>query len=546
MPTLPARLFGLLCLRCRSLSGQHPLMFPLMALYLSSIIIASLVLVGWLSYQVQNDGKQALRHLGGFIEQTNQTLAQVTQSFPDCSADAVTGLRRQVFLTERIKEIGLFNPDFTIYCVSNQGPVEFSLYNSTRQRLIESPVNATLSLTKAKLNQSQSLFIYYRTEAGMGADALLRPQTFLDLVNQRLSFRELPMDIQVIERSLNPAKREEFVAVFDSFLFELPNYPLTLRLCITNEFLFWYLIKHSWLGLLLGSLLGLAYFASRLRRLSRNSLPNALQRAIEKRELEVHYQPIINQNSGEIVGLEALLRWHHPQEGNISPGIFIPLAEQLNLIVPLTDFVLDDICQWLSRRPELFSQRYISINISRMHLLQQDLAGQIKRRCEVNSRLSSHLLLEITEDNAFSEQEMKQVLQQFAALREQGIRLAVDDFGTGYSGLDFIRRYPFDVLKIDQVFIKSLGGETAAKPLLEAIIKLAQELNMQVIAEGVEYSFQARSLQNLGVELLQGFLYARPMPKVMITQLLQREAPFVMEDDANVLPLQPLAEPGES
>ncbi len=529
MSPLPAGLFGQLCLRCRLLSGQHPLIFPLLSLYLLSMLISSFVLVGWLSYQVEQDGQRGLARLDDFITQINHTLAQVTQTEARCGPQTVTSLRSQVFATERVKEIGLFDRDFTIYCVSNEGPVSFRLYSQTRDRLQSSDSHGTLSLSKAKLNKSQSLFIYYRNEAGMGADALLRPQTFLDLVNQQLSFRELPMDVQVIERSLNPTKRDESVKVFHSFLFELPGYPLTLRLCVTNDFLFWYLIKHSWLGLLLGSVLGLVYFAARLRRLSRNSLPNALQRAIEKRELEVHYQPIVNQISGEIIGMEALLRWHHPQEGYISPGIFIPLAEKLNLIVPLTDFVLDDISHWLSRRPELFGRRYISINISRLHLLQQDLAGQIKQRCEQNTRLASHLLLEITEDNVFSEQEMKQVLHQFTALRALGIRLAVDDFGTGYSGLDFIRRYPFDILKIDQVFIKSLGGESAAKPLLEAIIKLAQELNMQVIAEGVEYSFQARSLQVLGVDLLQGFLYARPMPKQDITLLLQKEAPFATE-----------------
>ncbi len=535
MPPLPARVFGQLCQRFRLLSGQHPLMFPLMALYLCSMVIASLILVAWLSYQVQQDGERALGRLGQFIAYTNQTLAQVTQQQPDCSPDTVTGLRRQVFLMERIKEIGLFDQNFAIYCVSNQGEVEFRLFKHTRQRLIDSLSGTTLSLSKSKISQAQSLFIYYRNEAGMGADALLRPQTFIDLVNQELRFRDLSLDIQVIGRSLNPDKVAEPVAVVDSFLFKLPGYPLTLRLCITDELLVQYLLKHAWLGLLLGSMLGLAYFAARLRRLSRNSLPNALQRAIKKKELEVYYQPIVNQNTGEVVGLEALLRWQHPEEGFISPGIFIPLAEQLDLIVPLTDFVLDDVCHWLSHQPELFSGRYISINISRVHLLQQDLASQIKQRCDVTPHLSSHLLLEITEDNVFSEHELKQVLYQFNALKALGIRLAVDDFGTGYSGLDFIRRYPFDVLKIDQVFIKSLGGESAAKPLLEAIINLAQELNMQVIAEGIEYSFQARSLQILGVELLQGFMYAHPMPKHRVTPLLLQEAPFAAEGVSNRL-----------
>lgn len=511
--------------RLKVISEQHSLGLSLTLIYLLSLILSSLFLVVWLNWQVSEDGKRGLQRLEHFIGQTRDTLQQITQQpeYINCSAQTITELRQHVFLSDRLKEVGLMDQNHRIYCVSNAGSVNFQLFPQTRERLTDSANGMTLSLTKAKMSQSRSLFIYYQTEEGMGADALLRPQTFLDITHRELNHRALPLDVQVIGKSLNEQKpgggESEHIK---SYQFESRHYPLTLRLSITDNYLIWYLIKHSWLGLLIGSLFSILYMNNRLRRLSRNSLSSSLIRAIRKKELEVYLQPIFDQRNQQICGAEALMRWKHPEEGFISPGIFIPLAEQLGLIEDLTDLVLDQVSALILKHPELIRNRYISVNISRLHLLQNNLADQLQQRCQQMPELARHLLLEITEDTPFTEAEVQHIIQQLEHIQSTGIRLAVDDFGTGYSSLDFIRRFPFDLLKIDRVFINSLGTEAAIEPMLEAIVRLSDELNMTIIAEGIEQQDQADKLAQLNIFLLQGFLLARPMPEHEFIALLQQ------------------------
>ncbi|MBB1488134.1 EAL domain-containing protein [Oceanospirillum sediminis] len=511
--------------RLKVISEQHSLSLSLTLIYLLSLILSSLFLVVWLNWQVSEDGQRGLQRLEHFIDQTRETLQQITQQheYINCSAQTITELRQHVFLSSRLKEVGLMDQNHRIYCVSNAGPVNFKLYPETRKRLADSTNDMTLSLTKAKMSQSRSLFIYYQAKDGMGADALLRPQTFLDITRRELNHRDLLLDVQVIGKSLNEQEQRKQEPV-KSYQFESRHYPLTLRLCITDDYLIWYLVKHSWLGLLIGSLFSILYMHNRLRRLSRNSLSSSLIRAIRKKELEVYLQPIFDQRNQQICGAEALMRWKHPEEGFISPGIFIPLAEQLGLIEDLTDLVLDQVSELILKHPELIHNRYISVNISRLHLLQNNLADQLRRRCQKMPELARHLLLEITEDTPFTEAEVQHIIQQLEHIQSAGIRLAVDDFGTGYSSLDFIRRFPFDLLKIDRVFINSLGKEAAIEPMLEAIVRLSDELNMTIIAEGIEQQDQADKLAQLNIFLLQGFLLARPMPEHDFITLLQQHA----------------------
>lgn len=522
MQGMPAQKTGLRT-RLKAISEQHTLGLSLSLLFLLSLILCSIVLTFWLNWQVQSDGQRSLQQLEQFVDNTRQVLQQITQQpgTGNCSDETITELRKQVFLSDRLKEVGLMDDNHRIYCVSNEGSVSFRLYPQTRERLNNAYQGTTLSLSKAKMNQSQSLFIYYMSDSGMGADALLRPRTFLDITDKELNHRGLPVDIKVIGRSLKPEPTEQKPAIFRSHQLTHPHFPIELRLCITYEYLAWYLIKHSWLGLLLGSLLSILYLHNHLKRLSRNSLTTSLRRAIRKKELEVYLQPIFDQNMSCVCGAEALMRWNHPDEGFISPGIFIPLAEQLGLIEDLTDLVLDQVTELITHHPELMVGRYISVNISRQHLLKRHLADQLHQRCLEHPELSRHLLIEITEDIPFSEEEMKHIVIQLRQIQAMGIRLAVDDFGTGYSSLDFIRRFPFDLLKIDRVFVKSLGAEDAIEPMLEAIVTLASELNMEIIAEGIEKQSQADKLASLNVHLLQGFLLARPMPYCDFILLLQ-------------------------
>jgi len=505
------------------LKEHLPMVRRIILIYLLAIITTASVQLPWLNQQVEEQGQQALLQLENYIQKTAEGLAPLIQSNDaNCSPDVITELRKQVFLFSRIKEIGLFDRRYRIYCASNEGATDIRLYRTTRSRLKASSNGQTLALTKAKISAANALFIYSRGESGLGVNALLPPVAFDDIVAKSLSYQALPFEVLVIGRPISTPQLNESWWPDQQLLYRSDLYPLSLSLYLTGDFQLNYLLDSLWVGLLIGSLGSLLHIYVTHDRLSRNSLSAALQRAIENRELSVYYQPIMDARTGLPKGYEALLRWEHPQQGFIGPDIFIPLAEQLGLIVPVTELVLDEVSEFILRHRKELGRAYISVNVSRLHILHHDLAGMIRRRCYDTQGLEKRLLLELTENTVFSESEMAIVIDQFEKLHNCGVRLAVDDFGTGYSGLDFIRRYSFDVLKIDQAFVKGLGTESAVIPLLQSMISLAQQMGMEIIAEGVEHPYQADQLSQLGVDAMQGYLFAWPMPQDALLEWLEQ------------------------
>ncbi|MCV6589123.1 MAG: cyclic diguanylate phosphodiesterase [Marinobacterium sp.] len=462
---------------------------------------------------MQHSGREALLSLEAFIERNAQQLKPFIQGKQtDCSGPVVTSLRRAVFSFPYVKEIGLYNEQFRVYCASNDGPVSIRLSPMLRTRLLTADNHQTLSLTRAKISDTRALFFYvYDPLSGRGANVLLQPESLNQLVGEALDDVGAGFQLEVIGRPVRTHGLPEGAALVSQYRFESQRYPLVLTLYQTLGCQFSFIVNYLWVGLLLGSFLSLLYVYRRHQLLRCNSLAQSLLQAISNGELYVCYQPIINVRTGQAEGFEALLRWQHPEQGDISPTIFIPLAEQLNLMVPLTEIVLDDVIRLLHRYRTSFGTRYISINISRHHILQHDLAAMMRQRCYDHPGLNHRLLLELTEEYAFSEAEMLQAINQFERLHECGLRLAVDDFGTGYAGLDFLRRYSFDVLKIDRTFVAGLGAEAALQPLLEAMIQLAHQLDMSIIAEGIELPHQAQMLHQMGINCMQGFLFTEPV-----------------------------------
>lgn len=241
-------------------------------------------------------------------------------------------------------------------------------------------------------------------------------------------------------------------------------------------------------------------------------LLGALRRALPDAELSLHFQPKRGLVDGRLVGAEALLRWHSPTLGAVSPAQFIPLAEDSGLIEPIGDWVLEQCCAALRRwrdagHPEL----HLAMNVSVRQFRRGHFADRVADALAAHGVPASALELEVTESLLLDDH--GQTLQQFLALRQLGVRLAIDDFGTGYSSLSYLRRFPIDVLKIDQSFVKDLGaGSQDAEPLVRAIIGMAQALRLQVVAEGVETDAQHAQLRQLGCDLGQGWHFGRPMP----------------------------------
>jgi diguanylate cyclase (GGDEF)-like protein/PAS domain S-box-containing protein len=249
----------------------------------------------------------------------------------------------------------------------------------------------------------------------------------------------------------------------------------------------------------------------------RLELETELRLAIANDQLQVHYQPILKLDGGDLYGLEALVRWPHPKHGWIQPAEFIPLAEQTGLIMPIGEFVLDSACRqlrgWGEGRPALV----MSVNVSPRQLLEPTFVGVVERILRRHGVDPRNLQLEITEGLL---QEDEACIRAVAKLQAIGIHVALDDFGTGYSSLASIRHLPIDSLKIDQSFIAGVVGEPADAALVLAAVSFAKAVGLQLTAEGIETSEQLAALRQLGCELGQGFFLARPLAPEDIDHLL--------------------------
>ena len=255
-----------------------------------------------------------------------------------------------------------------------------------------------------------------------------------------------------------------------------------------------------------------------LRRLE---LKADLQRAIDNEEFVLHYQPVIELETGEISGVEALVRWQHPDRGMVPPLDFIPIAEETGLIVPIGRWVLREACLQAVALDERFRHDPpldMAVNLSARQLQRRELVEEVAATLAETGLDPSRLVVEITESVMM--QDMDLSIQRLAELKALGVQLAVDDFGTGYSSLNYIRRFPVDILKVDKSFIDevSAGGEETV--LAAAIIEIAGILNLRPVAEGIERADQLDRLLALNCELGQGFYFAKPMPIEGIDELL--------------------------
>jgi EAL domain-containing protein (putative c-di-GMP-specific phosphodiesterase class I) len=241
---------------------------------------------------------------------------------------------------------------------------------------------------------------------------------------------------------------------------------------------------------------------------------------LDNNELFLHYQPQVNVQKGIITGIEALIRWQHPEQGTLYPGFFIPVAEETSLIVPIGEWVLRAACSqmqtWIKNRIRV---ERISVNISNIQFRQGNFLEIVLHALEETGLDPHYLELEITE-SCIMEQVEKSV-SVLRSLRDIGVYITVDDFGTGYSSLSYLKRLPIQCLKIDKSFVKDIVHDSESKAIVKAIIAMAHNLDLKVIAEGIETDQQCSMLREYGCDFMQGYYFYRCLPGEEIGSLVQ-------------------------
>ncbi|CAB1369335.1 putative bifunctional diguanylate cyclase/phosphodiesterase [Denitratisoma oestradiolicum] len=243
----------------------------------------------------------------------------------------------------------------------------------------------------------------------------------------------------------------------------------------------------------------------------RLSLENDLRQAVERSELEMYYQPKVSLKDGRIVGAEALIRWKHPERGFVPPGDFIPLSEENGLILPIGEWLLRDICQQIRHwHDEGLHPPCIAINISGRQFQRQNLPDLVAQIMADSNIQPDDIELELTEGTIMSNAETN--IEMLVMLKRMGLSLAIDDFGTGYSSLSYLKRFPIDVLKVDYSFVRDITTDNNSAELVRGVIGMAHGLKLEVVAEGVETAAQLELLRQYGCDVIQGFLFSKPLP----------------------------------
>ncbi|MGM0526621.1 MAG: EAL domain-containing protein [Pseudomonadota bacterium] len=262
---------------------------------------------------------------------------------------------------------------------------------------------------------------------------------------------------------------------------------------------------------------------------------NALQSGIDNKQFELHYQPVFNLHNNELIGCEALVRWNHPSMGLISPVDFISVAENTGQIVPLSRWILRRACKDFKEIKDLMApEAVISVNISAIHLLRGEFVTDIAKTLAETGLEARYLQLEMTESVMVDHPEL--ATEKLRELKVMGVRIALDDFGTGYSSLSYLKSLPVDVVKVDRSFINELVNHRHDAAITEAIISMAHHLRLKVIAEGVETSAQRDYLRRCGCDAMQGFLLAKPMPKMDAIEFLKNYQATIELDDTELAP----------
>ncbi|CQI97357.1 cyclic di-GMP phosphodiesterase [Yersinia frederiksenii] len=478
--------------------------------FLCFVIITLLLLYRSSERKLTTQSDHIISYSTQFLNELTTTMSQLIPLSAKSCEQASPSLHYRAAFTNGVRAFLLVRNN-RAYCSSATG--EMDVPSSVLYPKINSyqPLDFKIQQGTPMMPSKPAIGVWLR-EAGRGNNGVLatleltlHPYLLLNYSNTQVNglaiiIDELAVttfDSKVIPLSQLPAKPAREVQV--------PGYPI--KVLIYHTSLTADDIRMTLLGgLLLAGLVGiLAYYIL----VASQSAEAEILRGIRRGEFFVEYQPVFRSQDRTLTGLEALIRWRHPIEGRISPELFIPYAETQHLIQPLTRHLFDLII----RDSELIASHIpvgakLAFNISPVHLVDDDFRKDVSQMLQrLNTDIFSPVF-EITE-RGMVEEEL--AIEQFAWMRSQGVKIAVDDFGTGHSALIYLERFTLDYIKIDRGFVSTIGINTVAAPVLDAVLMLANKLNIETVAEGVETEQQLHYLAQHGVNYLQGYLLSKPL-----------------------------------
>ena len=448
---------------------------------------------------------EAERYFDGIAKQLSGL--QALQGRP-CDAEIIEALDRAAAKALVVRDIGLYDGGQHLYC-SGHGPQSLDHSKIEDRRIM--PAGLDVVLANTSLFPAPVLLIDQAWPEGGGLTAATELDLFAEMAPPfalgdigglelrladgtllRRSGLELPQDASDALRVTAISSRFGLTAEV-----RVPGR-------LVRRSFFERLVLFDGIGAILSALL-IWLVASAFR--NRRSLTQGLKAALKNGQLQVHYQPVIDLQSGRCIGAEALMRWQHPEHGLMRPDLFIPVAEESGLILPMTRWAMTRIRDDFKtlNLPEGF---HIAINLTPLHLENDEVVNDVKTIFGGCRLAPANIILEVTERHPIGDAGGKII----EALRGVGPGVAVDDFGTGHSGLTYLQKFRFDFLKIDQSFVRSIGTDAVNLTVVDAIIKLAQDLGIALIAEGIETEDQYAYLRKSGVGFGQGWLFAKALP----------------------------------
>lgn len=485
--------------------------------FLFSLLLCSLTFpLGLYAYLVRDLENRTLSAESALINRMNSIFIELktvsNNAKASCNSEDIKRIRRSTFYSSTFKEFGLFDDGFRVYC-TDYGETDFSIYTSIINRINQSPERTTVSLVKTYTLGEKALLVFYQGENGLGANGLA-PRGSLGEDIDRWLLPDFPYKLTLGKLELISNEHKEASKILDTQVVSLDNWAMKLEVFLPS-YLYWqcffYLLPFVIIAFFLVSVtLCVLHWCVVYHR---HSLRYCLRIAIKNHDMEVYYQPIVSLNEAGIHDMEALIRWRSPYHGQVSALSIIEVADQLNLLDDLTWMVIRKVGAFYRENFILLKDIKIAVNVDRHSFLSEDFVATLTDILDEYPELENRLGLEVTETSALNMTELPTMVSRFDHIKALGIHLSVDDFGTGYSGLDFLRRFPYDTLKLDKVFISTLKEDPFTRQVLTSVTTLAKELNMEVVAEGVERKDQLDAVKALGVDKVQGYYFCSPLSK---------------------------------